>query len=311
MSFFFKRKKIGLLPYISEELSSKSPNDPQFKGWEILKFNIDDCWAKSDGDGVVVAVLDTGCDLDHPDLKPNLLPGKNFVEKNKPPEDRCGHGSHVAGTIAAANNRLGMVGVAPKTKIIPVKVLGDDGFGSMSAIAKGIRYAADQKVNFITMSLGSPQSDRGIKQAIDYANSKGVIIFCAAGNEGAKENICFPARHENVIAIGAIDEHLNRTSFTCSGPSLDFLAPGKDIVSCVPDNKYALMSGTSMSNPFATGCASLLLSWNNKHKKYKLENYQDYINVFKQSAIHLKDRAYAGKIEYEGHGIINVRDQIK
>ena len=304
-SWFRKNRKVGLLPYISEEINNKHTNSPQFKGWEIDMFGIPDCWKKSQGDGVTVAVLDTGCALKHADLKDNLLEGKNFIDPSEPPVDRAGHGSHVAGTIAASNNRVGMVGVAPKTKIIPVKVLGDEGFGGMESISKGIIWAADQKVDFITMSLGSSFSDSRMKKAIDYAVSKGVIIFCAAGNEGVKEKLCYPARYPNVIAIGAIDKRLRRTEFTCSGKDLDFLAPGQDIVSCIPGNKYALMSGTSMSNPFAVGCACLLLAWNRKYHRYNLSTYQDYIDVFKKHAIHLQNPEYRNQVKYEGHGIIN------
>jgi subtilisin family serine protease len=113
----------------------------------------------------------------------------------------------------------------------------------------------------------------------------------------------YPAKYKETISIGAIDENLDRTSFTCSGDSLDFLAPGHNILSCVPNNKYALMSGTSMSNPFAVGCAALVCSYfkNNFGKKM---NLQDYISFFRKTAISLKDPTYSGQKRYEGYGII-------
>lgn len=300
------KRKISLLPYVSEPLYGLSPNDPQEYGWELNKFHIPNLWSKAQGDGVTVAVIDTGCDLDHPDLQDNLLEGVNFVNRNKTPEDDCGHGSHVASTIAGVNNGVGMVGIAPKTKIIPIKALDGNGSGSINNIINGIIWAADRGgVDFITMSLGSPNGMRPLEDAINYANQKGCIVFCAAGNSGESSDIMYPAKYEQTISIGAVDERLNRTDFTCSGDSLDFLAPGHNIVGCVPGGRYAVMSGTSMSNPFAVGCASLLLSYNRSHRRYKLDSYQDYIEVFKQSTLELTNPKYKGVRKYQGYGIIN------
>jgi major intracellular serine protease len=300
------KNKVSLLPYISEELHGFSSSSSQQYGWELNKFDIPSVWSKTEGEGVVVAVIDTGCDLDHPDLKDNLLPGKNFVNTDKAPEDDCGHGSHVSSTIAAVNNGVGMVGLAPKTKIIPVKALDDQGSGTIDNIINGIIYAADYGgVNFITMSLGSPNGVPRLEEAIEYANSKGCVIFCAAGNSGEEVEIMYPAKYEKTISIGAVDENLNRTNFTCSGESLDFLAPGHNILGCVQGGRYALMSGTSMSNPFAVGCASLLLAYNRKHNKYSLNNYKDYIEVFKRTSIPLANTRYKGIRKYQGYGVIN------
>lgn len=300
-------KKVSLLPYIREDLYGLSINDPQFYGWEISKFDITKVWKQTKGESVIVAVIDTGCDLDHKDLQDNLLDGKNFVKPNNKPMDGAGHGTHVSSTIAAGDNGFGMVGVSPKTKILPIKALGDDGTGNLKNIIEALYWAADYgNVDFITMSLGSPASSNDLKKAIDYANSKGCIIFCAAGNSGENTEIMYPARYENTIAIGAVDENLNRTHFTCSGEDLDFLAPGNNILGCVPGNRYASMSGTSMSNPFVVGCAALLLSYNRKYNKYQLNNYNDYINVFKRSAYPLQDIRYKNIKKYQGFGLVNI-----
>lgn len=303
----FAPNKTFLFPYKRENISGITPSSSQFYGWEIVKFQIDNCWINSQGEGIKVAVLDTGCDLDHPDLQQNLLDGKNFIQKNEPPLDKNGHGTHVAGTIAAINNGLGMVGVAPKAKILPVKVLGDDGTGNVDKVSEGIKWASEQKVDFITMSLGTTFPDRKLKKAIDYAEKNGTICFCAAGNYGMKKDILYPAKYDNVIAIGAINEFFNRTDFTCAGDALDFLAPGTNIISCVPDNAYASMSGTSMSNPFATGCAALLCSWNKKNKKYSLKNTTNYIDVFAKNSLKIRDERYQDK-KYQGNGIIDIRN---
>jgi subtilisin family serine protease len=298
------KKNISLLPYIREDIYGMSPNTPAVRGWEITKFNIPDFWKQSRGENIKIAVIDTGVDINHEDLKDSIIDGKNFIEPGRDPMDIAGHGTHVASTIAAGDNNYGIVGVANKAKIIPIKALDNNGNGSTSNIAQAVRWAADRGSDFITMSLGSPNSPAELKSAIDYANNKGCIIFCAAGNSGPSVDIMYPARYENTIAIGAIDRNLKRTNFTCSGNSLDFLAPGHEIIGCVPGDKYAIMSGTSMSNPFAVGLAALLLAYNKNEKKYKLENYKDYIDIFKSTAKSLTDSRYAGNKKYEGYGII-------
>jgi subtilisin family serine protease len=301
------QNRVKLLPYTSENLYGLSSTDPQTYGWELTKFNIPSLWRKCEGEGVIVAVIDTGCDLQHPDLKDNILPGKNFVNPSKEPQDDCGHGSHVCSTIAAVNNGYGIVGVAPRTKIVPLKALDGQGSGSMKHIIEAIYYAANYgSVDFITMSLGSPRGSKALEDAINYANDKGCVVFCAAGNSGENVDIMYPAKYDKSISIGAIDENFSRTSFTCSGDSLDFLAPGHNIIGCIPGGGYATMSGTSMSNPFAVGCASLLLSYNRKYKKYSLNNYEDYINIFKSSTKDLEDSRYKGIRKYQGYGILNL-----
>ena len=254
---------INLLPFVREDIATVQ-DVQQRAGWEITAFNLLDTWSLTQGEGVVVAVLDTGCDLNHDDLKGNLLEGRNFVKKGMPPIDDQGHGSHVAGTICALNNDFGVVGVAPKAKVMPVKVLDSKGAGNLSVVAEGIKWSADQGVDFIVMSLGSPTPTPVIYDAIKYAESKGVVTWCAAGNAGKTRQIFYPAAYPEVIGIGAIDENLHRANFSCTGPDLDFLAPGVGILSTVPDNWYAILSGTSMSTPFAAGVGCLLLSHKRK-----------------------------------------------
>lgn len=302
-----RNKKAALLPHIREDIYGLKPGTAQITGWEIKKFNVEKQWKFTRGEGVKICVIDTGCDLNHPDLKDNLLQGKNFVEPNKDPIDKNGHGTHVSGTIAAKNNDLGMVGVAPEAKIIPVKALNDDGSGDLRNIIKAIEWSINSGAHFITMSLGCEFPSKELENILNYAQSKRVIAFCAAGNSGENHGIMYPAKYSSTISIGAIDENLERTSFTCSGDDLDFLAPGHNILSCVPGG-YAMMSGTSMSNPFAVGCAALLLSHIKQEKFSVRENMlntcQDYINIFKTKSKSLQDHKYSGKKEYEGYGIL-------
>ena len=298
---------VNLLPYDREELLTIQDVEQQV-GWEITAFNIPDAWNYSKGEGVVVAVLDTGADLDHEDLACNLLPGKNFVNSNLPPEDDNGHGSHVTGIICACNNDRGVVGVAPKTKVIPVKVLDKKGAGNLPNVANGIRWAADQGADFITMSLGTPNPMSMILDAIQYAASKGCITFCAAGNAGRTHDIFYPAAYPEVIGIGAIDENFDRASFSCTGPDLDFVAPGVRILSTVPDNWYAVLSGTSMANPFAVGVAALILSYKRANNlNLSLKDNKDYINVMKEYTTPINNPEFAGQRFFEGFGIIDPR----
>lgn len=293
-----------LLPHITIPIYGLTSSSAQIIGWEIIKFNIEKFWPKTEGNNVTVAVIDTGCDLDHIDLKDNLIDGKNFVDVNKEPDDDNGHGSHVAGIIAASNNKTGMVGVAPKTKILPVKALSANGAGSSKSIAQSVIFAADAGADLITMSLGSRNKSREIENAIKYAASKNVVLFCAAGNSGEDEDIMYPAKFAETIAIGAIDRNLERTNFTCAGDELDFLSPGHDIISCAPNNQYATMSGTSMATPFAVGCAALLLSSYRELTGKKYLSQDDYIRIFKSKARNLKDTKYSGQKKYEGYGIL-------
>ena len=297
-----------LLPYIRTDLYGLSPNDLQFFSWPIKKFDIEKQWSHSQGEGVTVAVLDTGCDINHEDLKDNIVDGYNFINPGKDPIDENGHGTHVSATIAAINNGIGMVGVAPKSKIMPVKVLGADGAGSNISVAKGIVWAADNGADIITMSLGSEHPSDQIATAIEYAKSKESVIFCAAGNSGIESGIMYPAKNNHTISVGAVDENLNICEFSCCGDELDFLAPGYNIISAVPNNKYASMSGTSMANPFAVGCAALLLSYARKIKFSSLDNMlrntEDYISIFAKKTLKLKDKKYSGIKKYEGYGII-------
>ena len=307
MIFFRKNKKdqISLLPHTRTEVYGLDPSSAQMIGWEIKKLNIDRQWTYSEGRGVIVAVIDTGCDLEHIDIKNNLLKGINIIDKSKDPQDDNGHGSHVCGMIAAENNGLGMVGVSPKVKILPVKALDSKGNGSLRNVIEGIIWAADAGADFITMSLGASNSNDQLEKAIQYASLKGSVVFAAAGNSGENTEILYPARYKNVISIGAIDENLSRTSFTCSGEDLDFLSPGHNIFSIAPNNGYAIMSGTSMSNPFAVGCAALLLSHNRQHKKFSLRSAQDYIDVLSKVCIDIPEERYRSR-KYQGNGIIKL-----
>lgn len=302
-----KGYRCKLLPF--ERIDCLSIQDAMQKaGWGISAFDLPKAWQHSQGEEVVIAVLDTGCDLDHPDLKSNLLEGKNFVKPKMPPEDDNGHGSHVAGILVAENNDIGMVGVCPKAKVRPVKVLDKKGNGNMLHVAEGIKWAADQGVDIITMSLGAPMKVQQVRRAIQYAAEKNVVTFCAAGNAGKTKEIFYPANYPETISIGAIDENFERADFSNTGQNLDFMAPGVDIFSTVPDDWYATLSGTSMACPFAVGVAALVLSYVKKGKaNYTLKSSNDYRELFRKYTTPLKNGNYADPKFFGGFGIIDPR----
>jgi subtilisin len=271
-----RKNKCSLLPYVRQNIYGLDYNNQQIIPWSISRFKVENQWSKSEGEGVIVAVIDTGCDLEHQDLKHSLVDGYNFIGRNKSPIDDNGHGTHVAGTISAENNKKGIVGVAPKAKIMPIKCLDQNGTGDLKYICEGILFAADNGAHIITMSLGTSTGSMLLRQCINYAIEKGCVFFCAAGNSGNKSELMYPAKYTDTISIGSISNDFRISKFSCSsGSELDFLAPGENVISCVPNNSYANMSGTSMANPFAAGCAALLMSY----RKKKLSKFE-YIDHF-------------------------------
>ncbi len=305
-----KSYKCKLLPY--ERLECLSIQDAEQKaGWGITAFELPKAWQYTQGEGVKIAVIDTGCDLDHPDLVGNLLEGKNFVVQGKPPEDGNGHGTHVTGILVAENNDIGMVGVCPKAKVIPIKVLNDKGSGNLLNVAQGIKWAADNGADILTMSLGSPMRVQQVRKAIQYAAAKGIPTFVAAGNAGNTKEVFYPANYPETVAIGAVDESFRRATFSNTGRQLDFMAPGVDIFSTVPDNWYATLSGTSMACPFAVGVAALVLSYTRQGKtKLVLNTVDDYREVFRKYTTPIQNGNYTDREFFEGFGIIDPRKMI-
>lgn len=307
-----KKYKCKLPPVEVEDILSLQDAE-QKAGWNITAFDLPSAWNKTRGEGVKIAVLDTGCDLDHPDLNDNLLPGKNFINIKQQPWDDNQHGTHVSGIIAAENNDIGMVGVAPGSKIIPVKVLDSRGNGNLLAVANGIRWAVDSaKADIICMSLGSPRPVQQVRKAIQYAASKGIPCFIAAGNAGLTREIFYPAAYPETIAIGSINENFDRSSFSNTGEGLDFMAPGGKIFSTVPDNWYAILSGTSMATPFAVGVAALVLSYTRNHTtNIKLNTVEDFREIFRKHTVPINNNKWKDKNFYQGFGIIDPKSLVE
>jgi type VII secretion-associated serine protease mycosin len=245
-----------------------SGGDPyRAQQWDLTKLKVTDAWTKSTGAGVTVAVIDTGVDAGHPDLAGQILTGYDVITGTTgAATDPNGHGTHVAGTIAAlTGNNVGVGSVAPNARILPIRVLGANGGGYMSDAATGIVYAADHGANVINMSLGSTAKVAAVSNAIAYARSKGVTVVAAAGNERASGSpTSYPAADAGVIAVAATDSADRVASYSNAGTYVDVAAPGSGIVSTVPTAKggYGSMSGTSMASPHVAAAAALLKAYN-------------------------------------------------
>lgn len=230
-----------------------------------------EAWARSTGRGVTVAIVDTGIDTAHPDLQANVVPGYNALRRNTNAKDDNGHGTHCAGVTAAqAGNREGIAGIAPDAKLMPIKVLSANGGGSDAGVADGIVWAVDHGAHVVSMSLGGPGESKVLRDAVNYALSRNVVVVAAMGNDGTNE-LSYPAAYPGVIAVGASDASDKIAEFSQWGSWISVAAPGVQIMSTLPTYKvdlnnygypmrYAAMDGTSMATPAVAGLAALLKS---------------------------------------------------
>jgi len=222
-----------------------------------------DTWGITRGGGIAVAILDTGIDENHEDL-PELLGGVNTIDDTHWGSDGSGHGTHVAGTVAALDNTWGVVGVGPQIGLYAVKVLNDSGSGSVSSVVGGIEWAVQQGIPVLNMSLGTRDHYETLQAACDAAYTAGHLLVAAAGNEGNPggrgDNVGYPAKYDSVIAVAASTINDTRSSFSSTGPAVELIAPGSSILSTLPGNSYGTYSGTSMASPHVAGVAALVLA---------------------------------------------------
>ena len=276
----------------------------EIQDWGLRMLNIPSLWRQTEGEGIKVAVLDTGISLNHHDLVGSVsrYNYKDFTRSPHGIADQQGHGTHCAGIVAARKNNTGIVGVAPKAELIIGKVLGDDGSGSGENIANGIDWAVDKGADIISMSLGAQVDIPVIHESIKRAVSNGTFFLCAAGNDSLNY-VDYPGAYEETIAVGSINRQKRLSSFSSIGEEVTIVAPGEDINSTYPPNSYAKLSGTSMATPFVAGVAALILS---KHKKYGGDTP---INTQKELEEHLAMTAIdLGSIGFDnkyGWGLIN------
>jgi major intracellular serine protease len=265
------KKKMKLIPFDVQSVIQSIKEIPE----GVKMIQAPDVWDKSSkGDGVVIAVLDTGCQKDHPDLRDRIVSGRNFTsDYNGDPlnyTDNNGHGTHVAGTIAATENNMGVLGVAPKAKLLILKVLTGEGGGSYKNIIDGINYAIkwrgenNERVRIISMSLGGSSDVPKLHETIIKAVNNNILVVCASGNNGDKDHrtdeFNYPAAYNEAISVGATDFNKNIAKFSNSNYNVDLVAPGDKILSTYPEDKYAILSGTSMATPHVSGALALIIN---------------------------------------------------
>jgi subtilisin len=268
--------------------------------WGLAAAGVPQAWARTKGRAVRVAVLDTGADMAHPDLKEAIVATKDFTGSASGVSDVQGHGTHTAGTIAARENGVGMVGWAPECGLIVGKVLGDDGSGAGAWIAAGIDWAVGQGADVISMSLGSSAPDETIHAAIKRAAAAGVIVACAAGNDGPKEGtVDYPGGFPEVVCVAAVDKTPAAAGFSSRGKAVLVAAPGVNVVSDYPGGRLATMSGTSMATPAVAGTAAL---WVASHPEVtKVDRPAKFKAALQATS---KDIAPAGRDTATGFGLV-------
>lgn len=249
-------------------------NDPLAdKQWGLTAIGAQQVWGISTGVGVLVAVLDSGTGP-HPDLDANLNPGttiNNLIEAAGATADDDGHGTHVSGIIAAvANNSIGVIGVAPGARLLPIRILDSRGSGDSRDVARGVRIAVDAGARVINLSLGGESESKALTDAIQYAVDRGVLVVAAAGNGGEAAAPSWPASGDTTIAVTAVDRNNNAASFDQRGEYIDISAPGVSILSTkISDfncdgvavaSGYGCTNGSSMAAAFVSGSAALLFA---------------------------------------------------
>ena len=270
----------------------ETPNDPDYgKQWNLRSINVESAWDETKGSGVTVAVIDTGVSQ-VPDLKDTkFVKGYDFVNDKIDASDDAGHGTHVAGTIAqSTNNNYGVAGIAYEASLMPLKVLGASGGGTVADIAEAIRYAADNGADVINMSLGGGGESKLMEDAIDYAHQKGVVVIAAAGNSN-QNSASYPARYPHVIGVAALDSVGIKAPYSNFGAGVDIAAPGgseagkilqETIDPQTGQSVFEGYQGTSMAAPHVAGVAALV-------KAAGVKEPDEILKVLKQSSRVVKE----------------------
>ena len=249
----------------SSEWDDDAPNDPLFdQQWALAKIEAEGAWKIAGGNDITIAVIDSGTDLDHPEFAGRIVAGYDFVNEDDEPDDDYGHGTQVAGVAAAAaNNDLGIAGLAWDAKIMPVKVLDNRGRGMSSNLTCALYWVADKGAHVVNISIISFGPSLGMQSAINYAVEEGVLIFAAAGNLYEDGNpLTYPAALEGVNAVAASDREDGHAWFSSAGSFVDIAAPGVSIFSPFPPSheEFRSVYGTSLASPHGAGLAALILS---------------------------------------------------
>ncbi len=268
--------------------------------WGIDRIDAEVVHGQVKGRGVKVAILDTGIDLDHPDLR--VAGDVTFVPETTSGDDDHGHGTMVAGVVAALDNDIGVIGVAPEAELYSVKVLNKNGAGVMSLILSGIEWAVDNNMQVINMSFGGILNwPLAVRIALQKAYQAGIVLVAGAGNAGDQGILFSPARFEPVIAVGATEQQDIRASFSGTGSALELMAPGVGIPSTSRGGGYSSGSGTSLSTPHVAGMAALLIA----------SGVTSNIAVRQILQATAEDLGPSGWDDWYGYGLVNVAEAMK
>ena len=273
-----------------------TPNDPYFSSqWGLTRIGAPQAWDVTTGSDLIIAIVDSGIDLDHPDLSGKIIWGYDYVNGDWVPDDDFGHGTHVAGIAAArTNNGQGVAGVSWGARLMALKVLNAGGTGSYANVASAVTYAADHGAKIINLSLGGDYDSQTLHDAVIYAYNKGCVVVAATGNNGG--SVLYPARYAEAFAVAATDSNDSRAWFSNYGPEVDVAAPGVSIYSTYLGGGYISMSGTSMAAPHVAGLAALIWSAYPGYTNDQVENRIETTAV---------DLGTPGWDPYYGHGRID------
>jgi len=257
-------EKNPVIAYIEKDYEVYAIDAELDNSWGVKRIGGGIVHEYNKGTGVKVAIIDTGIDYNHPDLDANYKGGIDYVNRDSDPMDDNGHGTHCAGIVAAEDNEIGVIGVAPEAWLYAVKVLDAKGSGYVSDVVAGIQWSIDNGMQVISMSLGSSSDSISLRDACDNAYYRGIVLVAAAGNSGklggGGDNVLYPARYSSVIAVGATDKSDKRASWSSTGSALELAAPGVSIYSTYMGGAYATLSGTSMACPHVAGTATLVFA---------------------------------------------------
>ena len=280
--------------------------EPQVLPWGVNRIDAEKAWRKTAGRQIRIAVVDTGCGP-HPDLR--IWGGASVVSYTESYSDDHYHGTHVAGIIAAIDNKFGVVGVAPRVRLYAVKVLNWGGSGYLSDVIEGLQWCVRNKMNAINMSIGTYMNFPTMKLAVEAVNKAGIVQVAAAGNSGGGQ-VIYPAAYPPCLAISATNKDNEIAYFSSTGPEVDFSAPGQEVYSTIRRGRipgYGTLSGTSMATPHVTGTVALIMTmpdpngdgvWSPAEVRERL----------KKTATDLGDK---GKDNLFGYGLVNAHRAVK
>jgi major intracellular serine protease len=303
--------KVSLIPYTVQTVMKNTKVIPP--GIELIE--APSVWEQGySGEGIVIAVLDTGCDSDHFELKDQIIDGYNFTKDDNGDrtifDDYNGHGTHVCGTICAAENEAGVIGVAPKAKLLVLKVLSGQGYGDTKWVTEGVRHAIDwrgengERVRVISMSLGGREDSPELHQAIQEAIQQDILVVCAAGNDGdgkdETDEYAFPGAYPEVVQVGSVNLRGEISKFSNTNCKIDLVAPGEEILSTYLNNEFAVLSGTSMAAPHISGAAALIIEQSEKEFDCPLSEPELYAQLIKRTVSLNYSR------RFQGNGILKL-----